>query len=156
MALTHDRVDLPLPKNVPDLYLLLEKNMLQTWQEYWKNNVKGRFYYSLVPKVSTKPLYSDTVRCKETLLSRLRFGKCFLADTLHLLGKRPDSLCDLCQVTEDVPHFLMECRKFLDEMVERNDSVLELRKTLSISTLLTDPDCMDIVFKFVKETGIDI
>ena len=151
-----DVIDLPIPKNVSDWFVLLKNLMLKKWQKLWDENTKGRFYYRLQPTVSTEIKYTDPVRSKETLLSRLRFGKCFLADTLKLVGKKPDILCDKCHVKEDVSHFLLNCNKYEDHIVERNDKILAYNRIISVETLLGDPPCYIDVFEYVIKTGRNI
>ena len=129
---------------------------MKRWQESWDRSQKGRFYYQIQSSVSPQIKCSDPIRRKETVLSRLRFGKCYLSDTAFMLGKKQINMCDKCQVKEDVSHFLLNCNKYTDEIVERNSIILESNRLISIPALLGDPHCFEAVFQYVLKTGQNI
>ena len=46
-------------------------------------------------------------------MHRLRLGVCKgLNNFLCHIGKHPNGMCDTCNTTEDVDHFLIKCKKF--------------------------------------------
>ena len=52
-------------------------------------------------------------RSQEVILHRLRLGTCKgLNNFLHKIGKHPNGLCETCICTDDVKHFLLNCRKY--------------------------------------------
>ena len=155
-ATSQEMINFPLLKNISDINVLLKKRMMNKWQKQWDKSPKGRFYYRLQPSVSMEIKCIDVVRGRETLLSRLRFGKVFLADTLHMLGKQPNNTCDQCHVKETVAHFLLDCTKYEDHMVERNDKLITSNRVISVETLLGDPHCYNDVFEYVNKTGKNI
>ena len=151
-ALMHDTIDFSTPKLASDLYKVLEADLLNKWQILWDNNSKGRFYHKLQPEVSFSVKYSDSNRCKETTITRLRFGKCLLGDNLFILRKQANNLCEHCQVKEDVLHFLLHCSKYEDEMLERNEKILSAGRHITIEALLGDSKCYDYVWDYVVST----
>jgi hypothetical protein len=52
----------------------------------------------------------DANRRKETIITRLRLGKCLLNMYLFRIGRHNTGLCDICLQPETVQHFLLECK----------------------------------------------
>lgn len=148
-ALVREHVDFPTLKEVSDLTKELKNDMLQKWQKLWDKSSKGRFYFRIQPEVSLEVKYSDHHRHKETTITRLRFGKCLLGDTLYLLGIRANNLCETCHVKEDVPHFLLHCSEYEEYMVDRNNRILNVGKNVNIESLLGDSKLYRYLWEYI-------
>ena len=155
-AIFHQVVDLPILQDTADLYKTLKENIIKEWQLNWDLSKKGRFYYTIQHKVSEKVQYSNQCRKKQTILTRLRFGKCLTADTLYLLKRKENDLCDVCNVKEDVNHFLQECQQFTDLQVGMNDAMLGAGVIPCTKTLLGIEKWHDMVYQYVMDTKRDM
>ena len=102
--------------------------------------------------VSEKVKFTNPSRHKQTVITRLRFGKCLTADTLYLLNMKANNLCDTCYVEEDVKHYLMECQKYVDSQVTRNDALQDAEITTSLGNMLGDERCHDVLYQYVIDT----
>lgn len=91
-------------------------------------------------------------REKQTAITRLRFGKSLLGDVLHTLGKQNDNLCEFCHTKEDVQHFLRDCRKYNDFIVNMNDKLIEADVVPSLESLLGSSRWFDEVWSYVCKT----
>ena len=54
------------------------------------------------PKVSLKVKYTDKNHRKQTVISRLRFGKCLLNNVLGLFERHESGFFDFCGVRKNV------------------------------------------------------
>ena len=151
-ALLCQGIDYPVLRCVSDLNSLLENYLLCEWQSRWDSDTKGRFYHKLQPKVSFEIKYYDACKAKQTCITRLRFGKCLLGDVLHMIGKRSDDLCEVCEVKEDVSHFLLHCKEYHDYLVELNGRILKRGFHPTIESLLGNPNLFDYVWAYVAKT----
>ena len=151
-ALFCERIDYPLLRNVSDLNIHIENELISEWQTRWDSDTKGRFYHKLQPKVSFEVKYSDPFKAKQTTITRLRFGKCLLGNVLCMIGKRNNDLCEFCGVKEDVAHFLLQCREFHDALVELNDSLLNEDIIPSVESILGNPKAFNYVWNYILKT----
>ena len=147
-GLSHGCIDFDILPDVKHLSDLVLKLIVAKWQERWNLESKGRFYYALEPEVSLKVKYSDQNKARQTTLSRLRFGKCLLNDTLELF-RQSDGLCNFCLEKEDVKHFLLNC---LDYNVEQDVLVQALHRkgfTITLANLLGNKCFYDLIWEYV-------
>ena len=122
----------------------------------WDKELTGRFYHEIQPKVSFKVKFKDVNRHKEVTLTRLRFGKGLLGDTLYKIGRQNSNLCQFCHVKEDVKHYLCECANYQDLQVEVNDKVLMTGSVPSAKNLLREEKWFNDVWSYVIQTKRDI
>ena len=155
-ALLHGFVDYPIYKDIEDISKILMNNLIQKWQVQWNSSSKGRFYHRIHRNVSLEVKYSDYNRKKQTVITRLKFGKCLLGDVLHILKLRNDNLCEVCQVKEDVPHFLLDCIRYRDMQVEVNDKLLKAGIIPTIESLLSDQMWYDDIWNYVLNCKKDL
>ena len=108
-ALSKPQPDLEVPLELKEAYKLVDKHILDLWQKEWNAGTTARAYHKTVPIVSGKIKYSDKVRKKETMITRLRIGQCHLNHSAHKRKVHKDGFCQNCKVPETVKHFLTEC-----------------------------------------------
>ena len=119
------------------------------WQQFYANSKTGSFYRDIEPTVSTKIKYRDTCRRKETLITRLRLGKCALNLYLFQISKHDDGFCQTCGEPESTEHLLLECsrsqttRKILQRCREFN-----LQPT--IKDILSDQRMITVVYDLIS------
>ena len=61
--------------------------------------------------MNTSLKFTDLNRKKEVQMSRLRLGKVNLNERLYLMKKHDSGLCNSCNVTENIDHLLLTCKK---------------------------------------------
>lgn len=79
------------------------------WQQQYNISATARGYKQLEPAINRKIKFTNNNRRKETIITRLRLGKCLLNCYLHRINRHHTGLCDHCNLPETVEHFLLEC-----------------------------------------------
>jgi len=103
-------VDLHVPHELADEYRLIDQYALDKWQAAYDASTTGAAYRALEPDVTSKVKFTAASRGQETLITRLRLGKCWLNAYLHEIGAHPDGLCSRCKTApETIHHFLLDC-----------------------------------------------
>ena len=74
-------IELEVNLDLQDAYSLVEKTYL--WQQKWNTCVTESFYRQLVPTVSNNIKYTNAVRRKSVVATRLKLGKCKLISYLY-------------------------------------------------------------------------
>jgi len=113
------------------------------WQDIYNTKITGKHYKSIVSTVSRQIKYSDNNRHKETIITRLRLGKCFLNAYLHEIKRHPTGLCDKCHVPETIQHFLIDC----------TTSPIFNNPNPTIPEVLTDDKNIEIIYRHIKMIG---
>ena len=126
------------------------------WQDRWDCNSSGRFFYKIQKQVSEKVKFVDTIRSKETVISRLRYGHCFLNNTKFLFKRINSPNCDVCLCPETVQHFLLDCAKHHSLNLDLTFKLLSKNKPINIENILNDSDCIDIIWIYIYKNKIDI
>lgn len=90
---------------------LIHKYINQKWQNIYNRNKTKSHYKILEPKVTRNIKYTNKKRKNETLITRLRLGKCKLNKYLLDYKIHQSGLCEKCQVPEDIEHLLINCTK---------------------------------------------
>ena len=133
-ATTKDTTECCIPATIKDVKRIIDQNVLQQWQTRWED--KEEKHYKLVEKrVSVKSKFQCASRKKETLISKLRLGKCALNRHLFKMKRHADGKCQTCpQEDETVQHFLMECpaQSSLRRAIRDKINPLELSSMLAI------------------------
>ncbi len=52
-------------------------------------------------------------RRDESIIHRLRLGKCGLNFYLYKIGKHDNGVCEVCQEPEDISHYLLSCTEYI-------------------------------------------
>ena len=124
----------------------------EIWQAQWESSSKGRHLFSIQPNVAETVSYQGLIRFEETMIHRLRLGKCKLNYYLYKYNQHENGLCSHCQVSETIEHFLLQCKKYERERrtMQRN---LKLNKPISdLATLLGRNADYKVILNYVKKT----
>ena len=81
-------------------YSLVDKHILDLWQQKLNTCATGSFYRQLVPTVSNDIKYTNAVRRKDVVSTRLQLGKCKLKSCLYAINRHRDDLCVKHNVNE--------------------------------------------------------
>ena len=64
----------------------------------------------------SKPIYRYGLsRREECLIQQLRIGKCNLNHYLFQINQHDTGLCEVCQESETIEHFILHCKKYNNE-----------------------------------------
>ena len=86
--------DILVPLELKEIYSKVDSYIMEKWQTRWENGITGREYFKIEGRVSDKTKYSHDVRSEETMITRLRLGKCYLNQYLYNLRTHASGLCD--------------------------------------------------------------
>jgi ribonuclease HI len=145
LATKNSTVQLDIKLELKETYSQIENYITDKWQSRWTNCPTGKHYRNLEPKVSRKSKFSLPSRRKETVISRLRLGKCWLNAYLYELKVHKDGLCSACGQIETIQHYLLDCRHSLvKKALEKQCSILKLAP--SIQNVLSKNALIDTIF----------
>jgi ribonuclease HI len=150
LALQKDNIEINVPLELKEAYAEIEDISTLIWQNQWNNETTGRFYHEIEPIVSNKIKFSSSTRDKETLITRLRLGKCCLNNYLYKIGKHDTGLCSNCNQHETIEHFLLHCSKTKKLSDELHSLCKKLNKPCILNTILSNQRACDIVYNFIK------
>jgi ribonuclease HI len=100
-------IDQPISKTY--VYNQIDKLIDMEWQQIYNNSTTINHYRTIQPEVSRQIKYHNKSRHKETIITRLRLGKCRLNHYLHKINRHPTGHCDHCHVPETIEHYLLHC-----------------------------------------------
>jgi ribonuclease HI len=151
-AATSHEVELQVPAEIKDEYSRIETFILDEWQALYNSSISGANYRMLEPTVSSKGKLVEKNRKKETVISRLRLGKCRLNAYLHEIHRHPDGLCELCQEAETIEHLLLRCKtNDFAEKLQSACAALSPPVPPSLTNILSSPKLADLVFDLVRD-----
>ena len=94
------------------------------WQKDW--DASNHQLRTILPKISRRNPFSHKTRSVETKVSRLR-------------------LCDHCQRTENIHHFLIECNKPNSISKILNDHRAKANIPANVKSILENKSCQEII-----------
>ena len=141
---------LSIPMELSEVASVIDKKIIEKWQNRWDNETKGRAHFDIQPIVSTTMKFSCKVRDKETTISRLRLGKCFLNHYLHKISTHATGLCYHCNVPETIEHFIMHCSGNIGLIIQLENKCKKLGKDFSLKSILNNDNLIDILYTFIK------
>lgn len=86
------------------------------WQKMWKNSDKGRFCFSIIPKISKQPWYKNTKFSRRdiTFWNRIISNHTRSAHSLNRFNIVESPVCNCAQNYETVDHMVFECKETSD------------------------------------------
>src|SRR6202142_3795147 len=145
----HEVIELQMLAEIKDEYPLIDVCVEDEWQRLYSNSMTGAAYRMLEPVVSSKMKFAAKYRKKETIISRLRLGKCKLNAYLHEIHRHPDGLCQLCQEAKTIEHLLLRC-KLYDFAEKLQNACAACALPPSLTNILSSPNLLDLVFDLVR------
>ena len=150
-----EKVELFVAPEFKNEYSNIDIYIESLWQREYSTNNTGTAYRSLEPLVSGKLKFTDRCRKKETMITRLRLGKCSLKKYLYDIKAHPDGLCSSCQVPETIEHLLLECASsFIPAKLRDKCNSLNIHPSLTI--ILTTRELQDLVYDLVLQHNINL
>lgn len=149
-ALSHTHVEINMDPNQSDYNKAIDEYIINQWQLQWDGDVAGRHYHTIQPSVSRRSKYAHPGgRGRETLISRMRLGKCLLNTTKHLLGIHETGQCDSCGVQESIEHYLMHCTGSTDLHSALGDACTTNNLIFSLQSILNSTACHALIYHHV-------
>jgi len=130
-----------LQPTILDKYRNIDQQIQSEWQKLYNSSNTGRHYKLLHPTVDSSIKYSCCNRQQETLITRLRLGKCHLNKYLHEINAHPTGLCQHCNTPETVEHYLMYCQH----------SSIFYNKPVTMYQGLTETENQTFIYKRTKD-----
>ena len=138
-------VDMAVGLELGEAYSLVDEFVTKKWQEEWTGGSTGSYYRHLVPNVANSMKVATTGRAFETMVKRLRFGKCCVNAVLHSLGCHDTGLCDSCRVPETVQHLLLECTGAIASAVRKECEKLGIQPNLA--SVLGNASILTVIYR---------
>ena len=120
------------------------------WQARWDTATEGRFYHSVHPNITTKHGFSPLPRRNEIVYHRLLLGRAWLGSTKYRFKFTNSDLCDLCNVCDDVYHFMFTCNKYNKE---RKEFMEKIQPEDFTPTNVFKFDNLKYLIGFLRDTG---
>lgn len=131
--------DITLQMNRQDIKHHIDQQINTEWQTRYSNSSTGKHYKILQPTVTRHVKYACKHRQKETIITRLRLGKCCLNYYLHQIQGHPTGLCHHCNTSETIEHFLLHCQQ----------ANIFYNKSITLHQALTGRDNIDYIYRRV-------
>ena len=140
------------PHELRDEFRLIDLYALHKWQTEYSASTKGDAYRVLEPQVSLKVKYIAASRGKETMITRLRLGKCKLNKYLHEIKAHHDGLCTACKhQPETIAHFLLDCP--VSDTASKLRAECAARKLdPTLAVILANPQLQDLIYQMVLDS----
>jgi ribonuclease HI len=150
-ALLVDSIQSRVPFESLEVNECINRFVNNKWQARLNASDKGVFNRSICPNVSCAIKYECDNKNKETLITRLRLGKCLLNKYLHAIGKHANGLCNTCKVEESIEHYLTACVE--SGLGEKIKAICDKRKMpFELNVILNDLEILDVIFNNVNRT----
>ena len=149
-ALDHPAVEIKVTKESLEIYKQIDDISKARWQQYWDDGFVGRHFYAIQKEVGKETRYSMRMNRKdETVITRLRMGRCKLNHYLHAMKCHPDGTCDTCGTPETICHLLMECQSHTTLHLRLNEG--SLQETNELHQILSNEQSIKIIVDYVRE-----
>ena len=150
-------IDLTTQHQLRDSYHDTDRKTLELWQTRWNADTKARHCHNIQPEVNRRIKFVDrSNRAKESLLTRLRLGRCALKHYLHQMKIGDDGKCTRCQVEETVEHWLMECPGNVHLQQQLTQTFRRKSIDYNTRTVLNDAHCLEEIYIYAKQHNTNI
>lgn len=129
--------------------LMVTRDWHQIWSEC-KQQTRLAKFDPRPPSSFVQKYYADCNRKDSSLVTQLRSNHFPLASYLYRIKAIDSNLCLRCQEPETIPHFLLQCPRYIDQRRELRKKLKG--KPLSLTTLLGTPKMMKHTLDYVHST----
>ena len=149
-ALNNNRVDKTVDLELKEANIAVDSFITETWQKEWVAAKTGRALFEIEPLVSHKIKYTHESRAQESVITRMRLGKCYLNHYLHKISVRPDGLCEHCREQETIEHYIFKC-KFNKDLTNEIVSRCKTSKLVaSVANVLSNMHLSNHLYEYIK------
>ena len=146
-----------------DLKKEIAANVTQQWKVEHERYHAGHRYVRVFPPPRLHTCWFNNMPLRPKtffkIMSRLRTGHCCTKKYLFKIGRANSDTCELCSVTEDEHHLLMECPRFnaaREIMFSEISQSVAQPFNLEHILRLQDVCLYDAIVKFCKETKVNL
>ncbi|XP_055631931.1 uncharacterized protein LOC129771858 [Toxorhynchites rutilus septentrionalis] len=145
-----------------EFYSLVRKNTIANWQRKWNEDELGRWFHSIIPKVSLKPWFKSLDLSRDFIrtFSRLMSNHCSLDALLFRFNLASSNLCVCGQGYHDIEHIVWSCEVYL---IARSNLKNSLRArgrqpNVPVRDVLArlDLDYMSHIYVFLKSIDLRV
>lgn len=147
------RLTRPLPPSAAALIASQTTRASKQWKATWAQSKSAKKLRpaDLNPPVrGVRALYKDRNRGECAALTQLRTGHAPLNAHLHRIGRAESPLCARCGVLETPAHFLIVCRRFVEQ--RRTLRTALRNRPLTLRTLVGPKARLGPVLRFIKDS----
>ena len=109
----------------------IKKYLAAKYQQRWNNYNKSKFFKSCKPVLGKNDIWNLGGREGCSMISQLRSGFDFLNHTTCKYNPLKDNLCEVCGEVEDVEHYLIKCRKYVNERIKLQNTLKDIHIDLN-------------------------
>ena len=148
------------PISLQDCYGISRHRALADWQVQWHIDTKGRWAYSIRPKVSRKAWFKgmDLTRGFIRTMSRLMSNHYLSKAHLYRINMSDTNLCDCGHGYQDIDHLVWTCPDHHDHRIKLKDTLRARGRPPDIpmrdALAQMDMDILSPVFRFIQDSGI--
>ena len=125
------------------------------WNSQIPHQKTGTVYHGIFPHGRPKSLVIAP-RDKDTTITRLRLHNCFLRKYLHKIGLDATGMCERCNSTESVEHFLLECPSHKRLTDQLKDATNSLNHQLTVQNLLSNEPFISLIYSYIKNKNLKL
>ena len=150
-AITNPISTIDEPLHFSDLHSAQGKKQSERWQEQWNSSDKGRFCFSIIPKINNVPWYQDVPfsRKRTVFWNRIMANHTTCNASLNRFNIVDDPKCQ-CGKFHTVDHILFECHQ------TRKQSVINKLKTIGYHEPLYIRDIVGVELRKKNYSGMII
>jgi len=149
-ALSNKKIDKPIDLELKEAFIVVDNHITEKWQKEWEEGKTGRALFEIEPAVSHRIKYTHKSRAQESMITRMRLGKCYLNSYLHKISVRPDGLCDHCNEIETIEHFILKCKANKELTNEIVSSCKTLKLIANVANVLSNKPLSNYLYSFIK------
>ena len=138
-----------------DVYDWVFSDVMTKWNNRIPFQTTGVVYHKTFPN-GRSPSLSLLPRKKDTTITRLRLNNCFLNKYLCKIGLHQTGLCETCNSSESVKHFLLNCTKHKELSYLLRGSASALGHVSSVQLFLSSEPYISIIYNYANANFIRI
>ena len=135
-ALSKNSIDIDIPMFKDDIKIFAREALKNLWQMKWTKETTGRTLHNIQEDVNFQIKIPPMPRENECLLLRMRSGIIRTKKYLSKIGKSNSQECDICNVVDDIEHYLLHCKKYTTQRKLMFDSFSNT-STISLKYILS-------------------
>uniref|UniRef100_A0A2P2HZJ0 RNA-directed DNA polymerase from mobile element jockey-like n=1 Tax=Hirondellea gigas TaxID=1518452 RepID=A0A2P2HZJ0_9CRUS len=151
--------------NYEEIINILNRSFHKYWITSWKNKVnlscKGTFFSSIFDTPKFRPWLSLKSRRLECTTARLRMGHVGVASHLCRFNLSDSHLCETCNISETIEHYLLDCTRYQQFRVDFERKVHFAGVQFTLRNILGGGDfpssiqkrLLKALCKYVMDTG---
>jgi len=152
-ALSHKAVDRAIMPTTSEHINTINTFTITKWQGLWDHSNTGHHDRDLQPLVTNKSKFAyDRGRHRESVITKLRLGRCGLNHYLHKLNHHQTGLCDYCLLPKTIEHFIFICTNQANLQNDLSITYASLKLPYTLSTVLNNVLCQYKIYTAIASS----